>query len=150
VAGQPVSTAESSSADADRTATDRVGPIVITSLVGAGLATLAIRNPNVSGSYGFCPFKALTGVDCPFCGGLRGTYALLHGDFATAINHNLLLPLMLVALAVVLAVWWRGSLGPITATGLTSRWAIVAAVTVLVVFWVLRALPALPYLASSA
>ena len=55
---------------------------------------LAVRNPNVSGSYGVCPFKAVTGWDCPFCGGLRGTYALIHGDVATALDRNVLLPVL--------------------------------------------------------
>ena len=38
-----------------------------------------------------CPSKLLLGVDCPGCGGLRGTHDLLHGDVAGALDHNLLL-----------------------------------------------------------
>lgn len=49
-----------------------------------------------------CPFKLLTGWDCPFCGGLRMTYDLLHGDLAAAVVDNAFL---LIGLPV-LALWW--------------------------------------------
>ena len=35
-----------------------------------------------------CPFKALTGWNCPGCGGLRMTHDLLHGDLAAAVVDN--------------------------------------------------------------
>ena len=69
----------------------------------AAVGLLALRDPNTAGSYGFCPLLAFTGLDCPLCGGLRGTNALLHGDVVTALDHNALLPLFLAA-AVALAV----------------------------------------------
>ena len=47
-----------------------------------------------------CPFKWLTGGDCPGCGGLRMTHDLLHGDLAAAVVDNVFamvgLPLLLV------------------------------------------------------
>ena len=41
-----------------------------------------------------CPFLALTGWQCPLCGGTRMGGALLHGDLAAAFAFN---PLALVA-----------------------------------------------------
>lgn len=38
-----------------------------------------------------CPFRLLTGWNCPFCGGLRMTHDVLHGDLAAAIMDNLFL-----------------------------------------------------------
>ena len=38
-----------------------------------------------------CPFKTLTGWNCPACGGLRMTHDLLHGDFAAAVVDNVYL-----------------------------------------------------------
>src|SRR5512147_2498651 len=76
--------------------------------VGA-LGVVAVRDPNQAGSYGFCPLHALTGLDCPFCGGLRGTHALLHGDVSTALDHNLLLPLYLGVLVAVGVMAFRGT-----------------------------------------
>nr|WP_240963201.1 DUF2752 domain-containing protein [Antrihabitans stalactiti] len=46
-----------------------------------------------------CPTKFLTHLDCPGCGGLRATHALLHGDLRLALRDNaflvLLSPIML-------------------------------------------------------
>lgn len=52
-----------------------------------------------------CPFKAVTGWDCPLCGGTRMGSALLHGDVAAAFAFN---PVALVGIAVlgVLGVLW--------------------------------------------
>lgn len=131
--------------------------------VAGGTATvglLALRDPNTSGSYGFCPLLALTGLDCPLCGGLRGTYALLHGDVATALDHNALLPLFLgVAIALAVSAFVRsGSVDP-ASVGTSSRlrpltirpaalwWSLGVATAV---FFVVRNLPWFPYLDSVA
>jgi hypothetical protein len=52
-----------------------------------------------------CPFRALTGWQCPLCGGTRLGRALLDGDVAAAFAYN---PLVLVGLAVltVLGALW--------------------------------------------
>jgi hypothetical protein len=52
-----------------------------------------------------CPFRALTGWQCPLCGGTRMGAALLHGDVASAYAFNPLAFILLVVLAVVAAVW---------------------------------------------
>ena len=35
-----------------------------------------------------CPFKLLTGMDCPTCGTTRGVAALLNGDISSAWSYN--------------------------------------------------------------
>ena len=52
-----------------------------------------------------CPFRALTGWDCPLCGGTRMGGALLHGDVLAAFGYN---PLALIGLLIVgvLGVLW--------------------------------------------
>ena len=52
-----------------------------------------------------CPFRALTGWDCPLCGGTRMGGALLHGDIQAAFGFN---PLALIGLLIVglLGVLW--------------------------------------------
>ena len=45
-----------------------------------------------------CPFRALTGWDCPLCGGTRMGDALLHGDVLAAFGYN---PLALIGLLIV-------------------------------------------------
>jgi len=122
--------------------------LVVGAILAGSAGVLAVRDPSVSGSYGFCPFQALTGLDCPFCGGLRGTHALLHGDVAAALDYNVLLPVLLAAAVGGLLLWWRGSVLGMTKAQLTNRWVIATGVGVLLVFWVLRMLPAFPYLSA--
>ncbi|HEY6813671.1 MAG TPA: DUF2752 domain-containing protein [Propionibacteriaceae bacterium] len=52
-----------------------------------------------------CPFRAVTGWDCPLCGGTRLGDALLHGDVSAAFGFN---PLALIGLFVlgILGVLW--------------------------------------------
>jgi hypothetical protein len=38
-----------------------------------------------------CPFRLLTGWDCPSCGSQRALHALLQGDFRQALHYNLFL-----------------------------------------------------------
>ncbi|MBL1093560.1 MULTISPECIES: DUF2752 domain-containing protein [Streptomyces] len=53
-----------------------------------------------------CPFRLLTGVLCPACGGTRMAYDLLHGDVVRAFHDNaVLLVLGVPALAYVLLRW---------------------------------------------
>src|SRR6478672_12786589 len=54
-----------------------------------------------------CPFKALTGWNCPGCGGLRMTHDLLNGDLAAAVVDNVFLLVGLPMLTVWLLVRWR-------------------------------------------
>lgn len=35
-----------------------------------------------------CPFKAITGLPCPGCGGIRAAQSLLKGDFISSLQIN--------------------------------------------------------------
>lgn len=80
---------------------------VATGALGIGALTyVGIADPHRPGSlFPPCPFRLLTGWNCPACGGLRMTHDLLHGDVAAAVVDNVFL---LVGLPL-LAVWviWR-------------------------------------------
>ena len=68
---------------------------------GLGIATLYATT-----GVGFpCPFRALTGWECPFCGGTRLGAALLHGDVAAAFAYNPLVFVSLVLGTVVGTLW---------------------------------------------
>lgn len=59
-------------------------------LLGGALGYVALVDPHGANSaYPLCPFKWLTGWDCPFCGGLRMTHDLLHGELLAAVNDNI-------------------------------------------------------------
>lgn len=65
----------------------------------AGGAVLAVVNGLSGGRIGLpCPFHALTGLNCPFCGTTRMAAALLQGDVERAWSFN---PPMFVVLPVV-------------------------------------------------
>ena len=108
-------------------------------LLTGALGYVGLVDPHDTNSaYPLCPFKWLTGWNCPFCGGLRMTHDLLHGNLAASINDNVFL---LVGIPMV-AGWMlirrrhgRGAL-PIPA---------VVTITVAAVAWtVLRNLPGFP------
>ena len=106
--------------------------------VGA-LAYVGVVDPHLPGTlFPPCPFHLLTGWNCPFCGGLRMTHDLLHGDVGAAVVDNVF---ALVGLPL-LAIWvlWRIRRGerafPLPA---------VAVITVTAVIWtVVRNLPGFP------
>ncbi len=118
-------------------------PVLIAGVLLAGSVALHLRDPHRSGSYGFCPWLALTGTYCPGCGGLRAVNDLTHGNVLAAASSNLLF----VASLPFVAVWWLRSF----ADGwrgvrrhLSDRSVYVVLVVVLsstMVFWVLRNLP---------
>ncbi|TQI94126.1 uncharacterized protein DUF2752 [Amycolatopsis cihanbeyliensis] len=116
-----------------------VGGLAVT---GAALGTGVLVIP--------CWFHALTGLDCPFCGGSRALGALLHGDPVAAIGYNAFAVLVLLPVAVVVLValarwevgratrWW-----PAGARGLRLA-LLLGALTM--AWWVLRDLPGLGWL----
>lgn len=63
---------------------------------------MAILDPNTSTIAPPCPFRSLTGLDCPGCGMTRGLHSLLRGDLVGAVDHNVLL----VAFTIVAVVWF--------------------------------------------
>jgi hypothetical protein len=122
----------------------------------AGLTALTgylyLADPDRGGAYPLCPSQTLLGLDCPLCGGLRGTHALLHGRVGEALDHNLLLPGVLAVLTVMLGLWLLPLVGRPARRLPVPRWLGMAALGLLVAFGVARNLPidALQYLASDA
>lgn len=76
--------------------------------LGAACAYTFLVDPNTSSAYPQCPLKFLTGIDCPGCGGLRATHALLHGDLVGAADHNLLALVLLPVMAYLFVRWFLG------------------------------------------
>ncbi|WP_326546764.1 DUF2752 domain-containing protein [Mycolicibacterium sp. ND9-15] len=77
-------------------------------LLAGALAYIGIADPHRPASvFLACPFKAVTGLNCPACGGLRMTHDLLHGDLAAAVVDNVYLLIGLPLLLTWLLVRWR-------------------------------------------
>jgi hypothetical protein len=80
-------------------------PVLLGAAGLAAAALLRLRDPHVSGSYGFCPFQALAGVPCPGCGGLRAVNDLTRGEVVAAVSSNALAVALVGTLAVLWGVW---------------------------------------------
>ena len=109
-------------------------------VLGAGALTYTgVADPHGPGFlFPGCPFKALTGWNCPACGGLRMTHDLLHGDVGAAVVDNVFALVGLPVLIVWMLVRWRlgKRLFPVPA---------VVTIVVTVVLWtVVRNLPSFP------
>lgn len=118
--------------------------LAATTLVTA--ATFFFFNPATHQFYPICTLHKLTGLNCPGCGMTRAFYALLHGNFATALRDNALFVLMLAILAGR-AGWFAWAKMGGRATGeffpVKFLWPLLG---VAVVFAVLRNLPAFGFL----
>lgn len=70
-------------------------------LLAGGLLYVGLADPHRPGFlYPPCPFKVLTGWNCPGCGGLRMVHDLLHVDLQAAVVDNVFLLVGLPALAL--------------------------------------------------
>ncbi|MGH9210276.1 MAG: DUF2752 domain-containing protein [Acidimicrobiales bacterium] len=122
----------------------------------AGLAAVTsyvyLVDPDKGGAYPLCPSRTLLGIDCPACGGLRGTNALLHGQVSEALDHNVLLPVYLAFIAAALGFWLLPLIGRQPRSVRPPRWLLVGIVGVLAAFTVARNLPVagFDFLASEA
>jgi hypothetical protein len=86
-----------------------VGPLGVAGLGIAAAVALHVRDPHRAGAWGFCPFRVLTGWDCPGCGGLRAVNDLTHLDVASAASSHLLLVLAVPLLALGWLLWVRAA-----------------------------------------
>jgi hypothetical protein len=130
-----------------------VGSRLVALGAAVGATTLVgLVDPQGGGPYPLCPSRLLFGIDCPGCGGLRGTHDLLHGHVAEALDHNLLLPFVLGFMVLALGRWLMPLAGRPARPLNPPRWALAAALVVVVAFTVLRNLPvpALAWLGSGA
>lgn len=111
-----------------------------TGAVGLGALTyIGVVDPHRPGAvFPPCPFKLLTGWDCPACGGLRMTHDVLHGDLGAAVVDNVYLLVVLP----LLAMWslWQARRGQRVLTP-----ALLTVVVITAVMWtVARNLPGFP------
>ena len=124
-------------------------PAAVVGTLATATVALHLRDPHVQGTWGICPTKAVLGIECPGCGGLRAVNDLTNLQLVDAISSNLAFVAAIPVLAYVFARWsmgrWRGqawdpSERAMNLSGLTL-------VVVLTVFTVLRNVPAGAWLA---
>ena len=125
----------------------------------AGLAALAITGVGVAqlvfdpftDRVPLCLLHALTGLQCPGCGMTRAVHALLAGDVALALRCNVLLVALVPLAALAWGRWfarrWRAVPRADERSWLPSPLALALCVGLVVLFGILRNLPALWFLA---
>ncbi|MGV9937977.1 DUF2752 domain-containing protein [Streptomyces sp. NPDC003401] len=96
-------------------------PLAVLAAGLAGSAHLYVTDPHEGGHLlPQCPFRFVTGLLCPACGGTRMTYDLMHGHLGAAWLDNRALLLASPFALVLLARWmveglrgrrWRPALG---------------------------------------
>lgn len=107
-----------------------------------------VRDPNVAGNLGLCPFLAVTGWQCPGCGTLRATRALTRGDVLLAADLNVLTTLLLPVLIVAWGSWMLSATGRRRqATWQLPSWAGTTLALAVPAFWILRNTPMFAVLA---
>ena len=126
---------------------DRVREIGSFLAVGTGLSAVYAVSGHRIGMP--CPFKLITGWDCPLCGGTRMGAVLMHGDLPAAFHDN---PLALIGLTGLGLGWLvllaqRAGIVKGRLPALSRRWRRIlalAAVVVVLAFSVARNLPVGP------
>ena len=74
--------------------------IALTSLaLGGGFLLYYFNNPTNNSLFLPCPFKLLSGYNCPGCGSQRAIHQLLHGNITSAFQLN---PLMVLSLPLIM------------------------------------------------
>jgi Protein of unknown function (DUF2752) len=122
------------------------GPASEAGLAGAAAGFLYLVNPHAHQVFLPCPFRLITGLYCPFCGGLRMVHDLAHGQVVAALHDDALaLPLLLIAVlawANIAVGRWRGQ--PVVRMR-RPVWLWPAVIVVLVAWTVVRNLPFSPF-----
>ncbi len=116
---------------------------------GAACACVAVwlGDPTTPGGpLPICPTKALLGIDCPGCGGMRMAYSLMHGDIPAALHYNAV-SLVVVLLCVWSTIAWAvGRLrGRWVNSWLHWRWTPLTLAIVFIGWFAVRNLPFAPF-----
>ena len=80
-------------------------PAGLLAAVAGAFAYVGAVDPNEPGHYPTCPLLAVSGLYCPFCGGLRAVHALVRGDVATALDRNALAVIAVPAVVLAWGAW---------------------------------------------
>jgi hypothetical protein len=123
-----------------------VAPATVGVVALAGTAVVGVLDPEVRGHLmPGCPFRTLTGLDCPGCGGTRALYALTQADLGLAVQHNILTVMALPLLALAWVAWFAYRLGWRDRPVVVRPSVAYGILTTFVAFFVLRNLPWFPF-----
>ena len=84
----------------------RLGVVAVWLLLGVVSLYVYFFEPGRTGLFPGCPFRMLTGYQCPGCGSTRALHQLVHGHFGAAFTFN---PLFTIAAPILLFLFVRHS-----------------------------------------
>ncbi|NBH11831.1 DUF2752 domain-containing protein [Amycolatopsis sp. SID8362] len=124
-------------------------PLALVAGLGVCCAVVWVGDPTTPGGFlPVCPTKALFGIDCPGCGGMRMAYSLMHGDIPAALHYNAVSFVVVLLFVWSTAAWTLGRLrGRAMDSWLHWRWTPLTFSIVFVVWFVIRNLPFAPFTA---
>ncbi|NUS73621.1 MAG: DUF2752 domain-containing protein [Corynebacteriales bacterium] len=126
-----------------------LAPLGIALCAAAAFSYVLTNNPADSKNdpLGPCAFKALTGYDCPGCGGTRMVWFALHGDVVQAGQHHLIAFLAIPFLLYMYISWgWKRVSKKDTFPMLRiSGWVVGAYFATWLAYSVLRNIPVEPF-----
>ena len=121
-------------------------PALLALALSPCVAVLVVRDPADSGLFPPCPFLALTGLQCPGCGALRGLHQLLNGQLLAAVELNIVmvlaLPFLTYTFLSTLARDVNAQRLPTVFVRPAWIWLLLGGI---ILFWVLRNLPVYPF-----
>lgn len=132
------------------TTAERSRQLLIATTIWAGIACgsllLLLFNPTTAGFFPTCPFRALTGFQCPGCGSTRACYQLVHLHPIAAFKLN---PLFMLTLPFII----YGLLGftKSAITGKPQRRVLIPSIylwgwlALMIFFWIFRNTPWYPF-----
>jgi Protein of unknown function (DUF2752) len=124
----------------------RVEVAVIWLLIAGAATYLFVFDPAKGVGYPACPFRMLTGLQCPGCGSTRALHQLLHGHPAAAFELNpllvILLPLIAIILLSITKSEFSGKDSPAIVLSPIYGWILFG---VVVTFWIFRNTPFYPF-----
>jgi hypothetical protein len=84
-----------------------LAPLAVLACLGAAFSYVLANDPTDDrrDPIGPCVFKAVTGYDCPGCGGTRMVWYLLHGNIGQAARHHLVAFVAVPVLVYAYVVW---------------------------------------------
>src|SRR5690242_403815 len=116
-------------------------------LLMAGAVYPFMFEPGRTGFFPLCPFRFLTGLQCPGCGTTRALHQLMHGNFQAAFILN---PLLLIASPFLVWAFLRYSLivmqGRVPRKNALPAAYIYAIFFVVTGFWIFRNTPYYPFI----
>jgi hypothetical protein len=108
---------------------------------------LYIFEPGKTGFFLLCPFRILTGFQCPGCGSTRALHQLMHGHVFNAFMLN---PLFVIALPFLLLVLIRHTAyvmrGEVPPGNVLPASVIYAIFFIALSFWIVRNTPIYPFI----